>query len=320
MASPVQVLGISNAIVDVLSHVAEELLVEIGANKGSMTLIDQDQAEKIYKLMGPATEMSGGSVANTIANLANLGGKSAYIGRVADDQLGHIFNHDMTSLGVDVVLPPMKDGAPTARSYILITPDGERTMNTFLGACIELNPDDVSEAAVSESGLVLLEGYIWDSPQGPDAADAAMRIASENGTAVALSLSDSNCVDRHKDAFTGAIDRHVRIVFANEREVMRLLGVETFAMAVEKTAGMEPLFVITRSEKGSVIVDGKELVVQDAIPVEKVIDVTGAGDAYTAGFLFGWTTELSLEESARLGSECAARVIQQIGPRLEKTS
>ncbi len=320
MASPVQVLGISNAIVDVLSHVGEELLVEIGANKGSMTLIDQDQAEKIYKLMGPATEMSGGSVANTSANLANLGGKSAYIGRVADDQLGHIFNHDMASLGVDVVLPPMKDGAPTARSYILITPDGERTMNTFLGACIELNPDDVSEAAVSESGLVLLEGYIWDSPQGPDAADAAMQIASENDTAVALSLSDSNCVDRHKDAFTGAIDRHVRIVFANEREVMRLLGVETFAMAVEKTAGMEPLFVITRSEKGSVIVDGKELVVQDAIPVEKVIDVTGAGDAYTAGFLFGWTTELSLEESARLGSECAARVIQQIGPRLEKTS
>ncbi len=320
MTSPVSVLGISNAIVDVLAHVDDEILTEIGAPKGSMTLIDQEQAEKIYALMGPATEMSGGSVANTIANLANLGGKSAYIGCVADDQLGRIFVHDMQALGVDVVLAPMNDTAPTARSYILISPGGERTMNTYLGACMELNPTHVSARAVAGAGLVLLEGYIWDNPQGPAAAGEAMRLAKENGVKVGLTLSDSYCVERHRDAFAEAIEGQVQMVFANEKEIMSLLGTETFDGALSRIRELEPLFVLTRSEKGSVIVNNKTDVIQAAVPVEKVVDVTGAGDAYIAGFLYGWTTGSSLAESAQLGSERAAMVIQQVGPRLEKTN
>ena len=320
MKSPVTVLGISNAIVDVLAHVDDKILIEIGAPKGSMTLINQEQAEKIYALMGPATEMSGGSVANTIANLANLGGKSAYIGCVADDQLGRIFIRDMQALGVDVVLPPIDDTAPTARSYILISPGGERTMNTYLGACMELNPSHVSARAVAGAGLVLLEGYIWDNPHGPAAAGEAMRLAKENGVMVGLTLSDSYCVDRHRDTFTEAIERQVQMVFANEKEIMSLLGTETFEDAQARVRELEPLFVLTRSEKGSAIVNNKTEVIQAAVPVEKVVDVTGAGDSYIAGFLYGRTTGLSLAESARLGSECASRVIQQIGSRLRKTS
>ena len=319
MGSPVTVLGISNAIVDVLARVDDKILTEIGAPKGSMTLIDQEQAEKIYALMGSATEMSGGSVANTIANLANLGGKSAYIGCVADDQLGRIFIRDMQELGVDVVLPPINDAAPTARSYILISPGGERTMNTYLGACMELNPSHVSARAVAGAGLVLLEGYIWDNPHGPATAGKAMRLAEENGVKVGLTLSDSYCVDRHRNTFVKAIERQVQMVFGNEKEIMSLLGTETFEDAQARVRELEPLFVLTRSEKGSVIVNNQTEVIQAAVPVEKVVDLTGAGDSYIAGFLYGWTTGLSLAESAQLGSECAAQVIQQVGPRLEKT-
>ena len=319
MGSPVTVLGISNAIVDVLARVDDKILTEIGAPKGSMTLINQEQAEKIYALMGSATEMSGGSVANTIANLANLGGKSAYIGCVADDQLGRIFIRDMQELGVDVVLPPINDAAPTARSYILISPGGERTMNTYLGACMELNPSHVSARAVAGAGLVLLEGYIWDNPHGPATAGEAMRLAEENGVKVGLTLSDSYCVDRHRNTFVKAIERQVQMVFGNEKEIMSLLGTETFEDAQARVRELEPLFVLTRSEKGSVIVNNQTEVIQAAVPVEKVVDLTGAGDSYIAGFLYGWTTGLSLAESAQLGSECAAQVIRQVGPRLEKT-
>ncbi len=319
MGSPVTVLGISNAIVDVLARVDDKILTEIGAPKGSMTLIDQEQAEKIYALMGSATEMSGGSVANTIANLANLGGKSAYIGCVADDQLGRIFIRDMQELGVDVVLPPINDAPPTARSYILISHGGERTMNTYLGACMELNPSHVSARAVAGAGLVLLEGYIWDNPHGPATAGEAMRLAEENGVKVGLTLSDSYCVDRHRNTFVKAIERQVQMVFGNEKEIMSLLGTETFEDAQARVRELEPLFVLTRSEKGSVIVNNQTEVIQAAVPVEKVVDLTGAGDSYIAGFLYGWTTGLSLAESAQLGSECAAQVIRQVGPRLEKT-
>ncbi|MCH8959350.1 MAG: adenosine kinase [Gammaproteobacteria bacterium] len=320
MTSPVTVLGISNAIVDVLAHVDDKILAEIGSIKGSMTLIDQDQAERIYDLMGPTTEMSGGSVANTIANLATLGGQSAYIGCVADDRLGQVFVRDMKSLGVDVILPPVNTDASTASSYILISPGGERTLNTYLGACLELSPTHVSEDAVAGAGLVLLEGYIWDNPHGPAAADKAMRLAKESGAKIGLTLSDSYCVDRHRAAFAEAIDGRVQMVFANEKEIMSLLGTRTFEDAVAKTHELEPLFVLTRSEKGSVIVNNQCEVIQAAVPVDEVVDVTGAGDAYIAGFLYGWTAGLGLDESASLGSACAARVIQQIGSRLEKSS
>ncbi len=318
MASSNQVLGISNAIVDILTHVDEEFLRAIGAPKRSMVLIDEQRARDVYARMGPATEMSGGSVANTIAGIAILGGSAAYIGRVADDELGRIFVHDMRSLGVDVRLAPARGGAPTARSYILITPDGERTMQTYLGACAELATTDVTAETFGKPEVVLLEGYIFDLPQGPAAAAKAMGLAQREKTTVALSLSDAQCVARHRDAFTAAVGHEVRMIFANETEIISLFEVASFEAALQWAADTDALFVLTRSAKGSVIVDGKQKVVQRAYPVAKVIDATGAGDAYTAGFLYGWTNRQSLSESADLGARCATAVIQQVGARLEK--
>ena len=318
MTAPVQVLGIGNAIVDVLSHVGEEFLQRLGAAKSSMVLIDGARAQQIYSMVGPATEMSGGSVANSIANIATLGGQTAYIGTVADDQLGTIFVHDMKSLGVDIRIPPAKRAAPTACSYILITPDGERTMQTYLGACTELGPQDVTERTVGAPRVVLLEGYVWDIPQGPATLTKAMDLAERAGAVVALSLSDAECVGRHHAAFREALDLYAGMVFANEREIMRLLDVSTFDAAVAKAERHDAIFVLTRSEKGSVIVSDEVTIVQEAFPIEKLVDATGAGDAYTAGFLYAWTSDRSLAECAVLGSRCAASVIQQVGARLEK--
>jgi len=318
MTSSVQVLGISNAIVDVLSHVDEAFLARLDAEKGSMVLIDQARAKQIYSMIGPATEMSGGSVANSIANVANLGGRTAYIGTVADDQLGGIFVHDMKSLGVDIRVPPAARSAPTACCYILITPDGERTMQTYLGACTELGPADVTERTVGSPKVVLLEGYVWDIPRGPAALERAMHLAERSGAVVAMSLSDAECVSRHHAEFLHALERHAGMVFANEREIMRLLGVDSFDEAVTATARYNAIFVLTRSEKGSVIVSREEKIVLPARRIDKLVDATGAGDAYTAGFLHAWTSGRSLRESAELGTSCAASVIQQVGARLEK--
>jgi sugar/nucleoside kinase (ribokinase family) len=318
MASSSQVLGISNAIVDILTHVDEEFLSAIGAPKRSMVLIDEQRARDVYSRMGPATEMSGGSVANTIANIANLGGSAAYIGRVKDDDLGRIFVHDMRSLGVDVRLEPAKDGAPTARSYILITPDGERTMQTYLGACTELAPEDVTSGTFGKPRVVLLEGYIYDLPEGPAAAAKAMELARPHKTIVALSLSDAQCVARHRRAFAAAVGKQVKLVVANEMEIMSLFETDSFQEALRRAARTDALFVLTRSEKGSVIVDGDQKVVQRAYPVKKVVDATGAGDAYSAGFLYAWTHDRPLAECADLGARCATAVIQQVGARLEK--
>ncbi len=318
MTSAVQVLGISNAIVDVLANVDEEFLGQLEAPKGSMILIDEDRAREVYAMMGPATEMSGGSVANTIAGLANLGARTGYIGRVADDQLGRIFVHDMTSLGVDVRLPAAKDGAPTARCYILITPDGQRTMQTYLGACIELNKSDVSKRTIGDAEIILLEGYVWDTPHGQGAVNEAMRLSEETGGAVALSLSDADCVARHRQAFLDAVTHQVKIVIGDDSEVISLFEVETLDEAISRAAEFDCIFAMTRSEKGSVIVNGEERIVQEAYPVEKVIDTTGAGDAYAAAFLFGWVSGKSLKECADLGSFAGTAVIQQVGARLEK--
>ncbi len=317
MTQPVQLLGISNAIVDILAHIEDDFLEKIGAVPGSMTLVDEQRAREIYAMMGPATEMSGGSVANTVAGFANLGGSSAYIGRVKADQLGAIFNHDMRSLGVDVRLQPGKDGAPTARSHILISADGQRTMQTYLGACTELSVDDITAATVGTPRAVLIEGYVWDLPEGPELTNKAMDIAAKNGTAVALSLSDSFCVDRHRDSFTNAIQNNVDIVVADEDEVAALVQTDNFKDTLAALDAYDNLFAITRSEKGSVIVHGDEKFVQAATPVDKVIDTTGAGDAYTAGFLYGWVNDFSLDECARLGTFCGTTVIQQIGARIE---
>ncbi len=317
MSEETHLLGISNAIVDILAHVDEDFLAKIGAPRGSMTLIDEDRAHEIYDLMGPATEMSGGSVANTIAGFANLGGSAAYIGRVTDDQLGEIFVHDMRSLGVDVRLKPAPDGLPTARCHVLIDRDGQRTMQTYLGACTELGVSDITERTVNNAGVILLEGYIWDIAEGPALAAEAMRIAKATGSKVALSLSDSFCVERHREAFHDAVREGVDIIVADEDEVIKLLQAEDFEDTVARLEDYDNLFVMTRSEKGSVITNGKRKVLQPATPVETIVDTTGAGDAYAAGFLYGYTQNKSLEECARLGTFCATQVIQQIGARIE---
>ncbi len=317
MAQDAQLLGVSNAIVDVLAHIDGDFLEKIGAVRGSMTLIDEQRAHEIYDMMGPATEMSGGSVANSVAGFAILGGSAAYIGKVRDDQLGEIFNHDMRSLGVDVRLPKAPDGAPTARSHILIEDDGQRTMQTYLGACTELGTADIDDTTVGAPSVVLIEGYIYDIAEGPALADKAMQLAKAKGSQVALSLSDSFCVERHRDAFRSAVDDAVDIVVADEDEVNALFEVDTFEASLEALDGMSNLFVMTRSAKGSVIVRGGEKVVYPATTVENVVDTTGAGDAYCAGFLFGLTRGESLKECARLGTLCATEVIQRVGARVE---
>jgi sugar/nucleoside kinase (ribokinase family) len=318
MTDDIQLLGISNAIVDVLAHVDHELIEQLGIVPGSMNLIDEQRAHEIYAMMGPATEMSGGSVANTIAGFANLGGRAAYIGRVRDDQLGEIFNHDMRSLGVDIRLAPSPDGAPTARSHIMITADGQRTMNTYLGACTELGVADITRETFGKPKAVLVEGYVWDIAEGPALARKAMELARKARATVALSLSDSFCVERHKESFAEAIRDGVQIVVADEDEINALMGTDDFDDTLEALRDYQNLFVMTRSARGSVIVHRGERHVQEATPVDKVIDTTGAGDAYCAGFLYGWVHDKSLAECARAGTLCATAVIQQLGARIEK--
>ncbi len=318
MTHSVQLLGISNAIVDVLAHVDTAFLDAIGAPLGSMTLIDEVQAQDIYSRMGPATEMSGGSVANTIAGFANLGGSSAYIGKVRDDQLGEIFNHDMQSLGVDIRLQPASDGPATARSHVLISEGGQRTMQTYLGACLGLSLADITSDSVGDPKALLLEGYVWDIEEGPALAKKAAEIARQNGTAVALSLSDSYCVERHRDSFEDFVRNDADIVVADEDEIFALLGTNSIDTAIEMLAAYDVLFAVTRSEKGSVIVHGNTKITQAAHTVDKVIDSTGAGDAYAAGFLYGWANDRTLSECAEYGTYCATKVIQQVGGRIEK--
>ena len=318
MTDDVQLLGISNAIVDVLAHVEDSLIEQIGVVPGSMNLIDEQRAHEIYEMMGPATEMSGGSVANTIAGFANLGGRAGYIGRVSDDQLGEIFNHDMRSLGVDIRLQPAPNGAPTARSHIMITADGQRTMSTYLGACTELGVADITPEAFGKPKAVLIEGYVWDIAQGPELARKAMELAAKARSTVALSLSDSFCVERHRESFAAAIRDGAQIVVADEDEINVLMGTDNFDDTLEAIRDYENLFVMTRSDKGSVIVHRGEQHVQPATPVEQVIDTTGAGDAYCAGFLYGWVHDKSFAECARAGTLCATAVIQQVGARIEK--
>jgi sugar/nucleoside kinase (ribokinase family) len=319
MTDSIQLLGISNAIVDVLAHVDSEFLASIGAEPGSMTLIDQNRAHEIYNQMGPATEMSGGSVANTVAGFANLGGTTAYIGKVRDDQLGQIFNHDMKSLGVDIRLAKAADGAPTARSHVLITRDGQRTMQTYLGACLELGLADITDETVGAPKAILLEGYVWDIAEGPALARKAIDIARRNGTAVALSLSDSFCVERHRDSFVEFVRDGVDIVVADEDEVRALVECKNFDDTLAALDGFDNLFAITRSAKGSVILHGNEKIIQPAagLSPEQIVDTTGAGDAYSAGFLFGWANDLPLSRCAQYGTYCATKVIQQLGARIE---
>jgi sugar/nucleoside kinase (ribokinase family) len=317
MTKATQLLGISNAIVDILAYVDYALVDTLRIVPGSMNLIDVQRAAEIYAMMGPATEMSGGSVANSVAGFANLGGSAAYIGRVKADQFGEIFNHDMRSLGVDIRLTPAAEGAPTARSHVLITPNGQRTMNTYLGACTELSVHDITVETVGTPAVILLEGYVWDLPEGPALTRRAIELGHARGAAIALSLSDSFCVERHRESFEDVVRNGVDIVLADESEIQKLLQTDSFDDTLEAIGAYDNLFAITRSELGSVIVHGSEIITQPANRIDALIDSTGAGDAYSAGFLFSWVNRYTLAECARLGTFCASRVIQQLGARIE---
>jgi sugar/nucleoside kinase (ribokinase family) len=312
------VTAIGNAIVDVIAQADDSLLAAHSLPKGAMNLIDADMAEKLYGIMGPGKEASGGSAGNTIAGIAALGGKAAYIGKVANDQLGKIFTHDIRAVGVTYDTPPLTSGLPTARSLIFVTPDAQRTMQTFLGACTQLGPEDVNMDYIAASKVVYMEGYLWDLPRAKQAMlDAALK-AKEAGVKVSLTLSDSFCVGRFRDEFLDLAEKHVDILFANESEILSLYQTENFDEAVRQVKQHCEIAALTRSEKGSVVVRGDEVHAIPAVPGVKVVDTTGAGDAYAAGFLYGYTQGRDLATCGRLGGVMAADVISQYGPRSDK--
>lgn len=317
MTAPLKVVGIGNAIVDVISKADDAFIEENALNKGGMTLIDADQAEALYQKMGSGIEISGGSGANTMAGLASLGSKGAFIGKVGKDQLGSVFTHDIRAIGVDFDSTPVTDGTPTARCLILVTPDAQRTMNTFLGACTELGPEDVDSKLIENAQITYMEGYLWDKPKAKEAFIKAADIAHGAGRKVSLTLSDSFCVDRHRDSFRDLVNGHIDVLFANEDEITSLYQVPTVEEALGAVRQDCQLAVVTRSEKGSVIVAGTETYQVDAAPVDQVVDTTGAGDLFAAGFLHGLTEGLALPECARLGSLAAAEVIGHYGARPE---
>ncbi|HXD45289.1 MAG TPA: adenosine kinase [Pseudolabrys sp.] len=310
------VVGIGNAVVDIIARCEESFLSKHDLAKGFMRLIDAAEANRLYEAMGPAVERSGGSVANSIAGLASFGGKCGFIGRVAADQFGGIFRHDIRSLGVDYDTLPATDGAPTARCLILVTPDGERTMNTFLGAAQDLRPSDIDEQQIAAAEVVYLEGYLWDPPQAKEAFVKAAGIAHKNGRRVALTLSDAFCVDRYRGEFLDLIRKGtVDIVFANEHELRSLYETSDFESGAKALRDDARLAVVTRSEKGCVVIAKDGMTAVPAAPISQVADVTGAGDLFAAGFLVGLARGKDLKTAARLGGLAAAEVIQHIGAR-----
>lgn len=311
------VLGIGNAIVDVLASADDGFLNERGLNKGAMQLLDAEAAEQLYREMGPGVEASGGSAANTIAGIASLGGSTAFVGKVKRDQLGEIFKHDIRALGVHFETPMAEGGPSTARCLILVTPDAQRTMNTYLGACTTLGPDDVVADDVQNAAVTYLEGYLWDPPAAKDAFRKATTIAHEAGRKVALTLSDAFCVERYREEFQDLVENGVDILFANESEICSLYEVKSFDEALQRIRGKSTLAALTRSEKGSVVVSGDEVHVIDPDRVERPVDTTGAGDQYAAGFLFGYTRGFDLARCGALGGMAAAEVISHYGARPE---
>ena len=310
------VLTIGNAIVDILAHADESFIVEQNIIKGAMQLIDEERAEHLYRVMGPATIMSGGSAANTSVGVASLGGKAAFIGKVRNDELGKIFTHDLEAIKVSYNVVPAKEGPATARSFILVTPDGERTMNTYLGASQGLEECDIDEELVSSVKVVYLEGYLWDPEKAKMAFKKAIKVAHKARAQVALTLSDSFCVDRYRDEFLALIrNGSVDILFANMSELKSLYETadENSAVIALRSEGI--LGVVTRSEQGALLISREESKSVPAFPVKKVIDTTGAGDLFAAGFLTGYTRGLAEEECASLGALAAAEVISHIGPR-----
>src|SRR6185436_9498611 len=311
------VTAIGNAIVDVLARADDSLLVKHNLAKGAMSLIDTETAERLYGLMGPGTEKSGGSAGNTAAVIAGLGGRVAYIGKVADDQLGQVFTHDIRAIGVTYDTPPLTGGLPTARCLIFVTPDAQRTMQTYLGATTQLGPEDVNMDYITSSKVVYLEGYLWDQPRAKKAMRDAALSAQASGAKVSLTLSDAFCVDRFRGEFLELAEKHVDIIFANESEILSLYQTDTFDTALQHVRKHCEIAALTRSEKGSVIVNRDEVHIIDAEKGVKVVDTTGAGDAYAGGFLYGYTQGYDLVMCGRLGGLMAAEVISHMGPRPE---
>jgi adenosine kinase len=310
------VLGIGNAIVDVIAKAGDDFLVAHGMNKGGMALIDEARAQTIYTAMGPSAQSSGGSAANTMVGVASLGGRAAFIGKVKDDELGRAFAGDIRAAGVIFDTKPASAGASTARCYIMVTPDGERTMNTYLGAAQDLHPSDIDEAAISAAAIVYLEGYLWDPPHAKEAFIKAAGIAHKAGRRVALTLSDSFCVDRYRPEFLDLIrNGTVDIVFANESELRSLYQTADFDTAIKALRADAKLAVITRSEKGCVVIARDVTEAVPAAKVDKVVDVTGAGDLFAAGFLVGHSRGKDYRTAAQLGALAAAEVIQHLGAR-----
>jgi sugar/nucleoside kinase (ribokinase family) len=310
------VLGIGNAIFDVLVKAEDDFLVQHGMVKGGMALIDEARALAIYAAMGQATEMSGGSAANTIVGLANLGARAAYVGKVKDDQIGRLYSHDIRAAKVAFETTAAADGPATGCSYILVTPDGERTMNTYLGAAQDLSPADIDPIQIAGSAIVYLEGYLWDPKNAKDAFLKASKIAHDADRKVALTLSDAFCVDRYRDEFlelmrSGTVD----LIFANESELHALYQTADFDTALKQLALDVKLGVVTRSAKGCVVVEKSDVVMVPASPIEQLVDTTGAGDLFAAGFLFGLVRNAGYENAGRLGALAAAEVIQHIGAR-----
>jgi sugar/nucleoside kinase (ribokinase family) len=314
------VLGIGNAIVDTIARAEDDDLLQAGLRKGSMTLVDEARAAELYTAMGPTTVISGGSAANTMAGLASLGRAAGFVGKVKEDDAGREFAHDIRKAGVAFDTPAAADGAATARCLIFVTPDGQRTMNTFLGACQALAPTDIDEETVARAKVLYMEGYLWDPPGAKEAFLKAAKISRANGRKVAITLSDSFCVDRYRGEFLSLIrDRVVDIVFANESELHALYQTGDFETALAAMRAEDGLLgVVTRSEKGCVVANGASALAAPACSVDAVVDTTGAGDLFAAGFLAGYTQDLPHERSAMLGALAAAEIISHVGARPQK--
>lgn len=315
--SELHVLAIGNALVDVLAHSTDDFLAARGIAKGAMNLIDATQAETLYAAMGTAVECSGGSAANTVAGIASLGGRAGFVGKVAADQLGDIFRHDITAQGVEFTTAPLHNGRPTGRCLVLVTPDAQRTLQTFLGSAGEVGPNDIDPAQVKRAQITYFEGYLWDAPPAKQAYVKAAEIAHAAGRKTSMSLSDKFCVDRHRAEFADLVAGHIDVLFANETEIMALYQCASFEQAVQAVRGKCDIAVLTRSEKGAVIVTPHETVSVSAQPAKQLVDTTGAGDLFAAGFLYGLTHGKPLAECGRIGAICAAEVISHFGARPE---
>jgi sugar/nucleoside kinase (ribokinase family) len=311
------VVALGHPLVDVLSHEIGDVVARTKVERGAMTMVDAVRSDEIYAQLPPAQETSGGSAANTAAGVASFGGRAAFIGRIADDTFGRVFTHDLTSIGVEFDVIPATDGSPTGRCLVIVGADAERTMCTYLGAGAEIHPGDVDEARIASAAVTYLEGYLWDEAQAKDAIRKASSAARDAGRRVALTLSDPFCVERHRDEFRALVETDVDVLFANEHEITMLYGVDDFDEAARRVADVVEIAALTCGPKGSLVVGNGVRHEITAEPVPKVVDTTGAGDLYAAGFLFGLTHERDLATCGRLASIAAAEVISHLGARPE---